>query len=306
VISFFTGVYNCFMSLILGLDQVQMYIYIVPVLLFIETPLYMLILLSFMRKIFEDVFFPVAKHLNYYPKVSCLITCYNEREAVVKTVQTLVEQIYSGVIEIFILIDDSMVNKETLDYARSVAAEYKGVFGRKVVLVPKAVVHTDVPDTLKNLIKQRLRWDGDLLFIYFTRYRKVIRPKFFGWKVFLGLFWYNLLFCVIAPVATVLYLVYLICCFPAAYIVAVLIFIYLYYFIVCFIIYTIYLIVVSERKTLDFANIWLVVLFPVYQFLMRFVTTAAFIIEIVLKTHKTSNMAPWWVLKKTEDNRDEN
>ena len=325
---FVTNTTNCFLALIGGMGDLHLYIYIVPVLLFIEAPFYILVLLSLLKKIIEEVNTPVNKHLNYFPKVSCLITCYNEKEAVVKTVRTLAEQLYNGVVEIFILIDGSNINQITLSYAKSVAAEFKGNSRRKIFVIPKvtrgglvssrnlglklatgeiviaidgdsscdndmvmnitrnfydgnvvgasgflrvrnfkkniltrlqgieyihgiqvgrlglgnmnlinnisgafgafkrktlekiggwrtgtaedldltlrikslgrrypkmkmiydyrAVVHTDVPETLKDLIKQRLRWDGDLLFIYFSRYRKVIRPKFLRLE---NLFW---------------------------------------------------------------------------------------------------------------------
>ena len=439
---FLIDTFNCFLSLVAGLEDIHMYIYIVPVLVFIEMPLYMLIIISFLKTICEETFLPKNKHLGYFPKVTCIVSCYNEGEAVGTTIKSLTEQIYKGMIEIFVIIDDAAENRETCEHARRAASECRGNIRRNIVVIPKktrgglvssrnlglklstgriiividgdsscdndmvfnmtrnfydkniaavsgflrvrnlkknlltrlqgmeyihgiqigkmglgkmniinnvsgafgafekrllekmggwrngtaedldltlrikslwrrypkmkitydhkAIIHTDVPETVKDIVKQRLRWDGDLVFIYFFRYWKLIKPKFLGVKVFLGLFWYNILFCVVAPVATVLYLFYLIVCFPFPYVVAVFIFLYLYYFMISFIMYTIYLIGISERKLLDFLNIWLIVLFPIYQFLMRFVSTTAFFIELTLQTHKNSNMAPWWVLKKTE------
>ncbi|WP_238039353.1 glycosyltransferase, partial [Psychrobacter sp. Ps6] len=42
----------------------------------------------------------------------------------------------------------------------------------KLAFSPHAVGHTDVPSTIKGLIQQRLRWDGDLLFLYLRKHNK--------------------------------------------------------------------------------------------------------------------------------------
>ena len=439
---FILGIYYYFSILINELSNINLYIYVVPVIIFIELPLYILIIASIFRKLFDYTFNRNSSPQNIFkPKVTCIVTCYNEEESVIGTIKSLTEQLYDGVIEILIVIDDAVANHETYKYAlstvkkdqnpkrvvkivpkktrgglvssrniglklstgdiviavdgdcscdndmvynitrnfydRNVIAvsgglrvrnfhkniltklqgfEYilgiqigrlglarmniinnvSGAFGgfRKEVLskiggwrngtaedldltirmkalttrYPKtkidfnerAIIHTDVPDSVTNLIKQRIRWEGDLLFIYFSRYWKIIRPKFFGWKIFLGMIWYNILFCVIAPPATVFYMLYLSLCFAPQYVLAVLVFLYLYYLLISSTVFIIYLIVISERKKEDFKHIWLLLLIPVYQFVMKIIATLAFIIQLCLKMHRNSSMAPWWVLRKTE------
>ena len=164
----------------------------------------------------------------------------------------------------------------------------------------RAIVHTDVPDTWKVLFIQRLRWDGDLYFIFFRRFWKVIKPQIMTWKVFTGLFWYNILYCVVSPSITFLSFLFFFLFFKNAlpHIAAVGLFLYLYYCITALILYTIYLVLVSERKKEDLKLLWLIPLYPFYQYTIRFVTVIAIIIEIFLQTHKNSGMAPWWVLKK--------
>ena len=50
---------------------------------------------------------------------------------------------------------------------------------------PQAIGHTDVPSTLRSLLSQRLRWDGDLLFLYLRKHRRGLDPNLLGWGSFL-------------------------------------------------------------------------------------------------------------------------
>ena len=444
----YIGTVNYFNLLLNELSSIHLYIYIVPVLIFIEAPLYIIVMSGFLKEIIEEIFSTKNRHIVFYPKVSCIVPCYSEKKAVIATIKTLAEQRYNGVIEIIIMVDDALNNYETLNCAKRTAAEYKNNLNRIVKVIPKSsrgglvssrklglqlstgsivividgdcscdndmvshitrnfhnrnivgvsgylrvrnsqknlltrlqgieyisgiqmfrlglsgyniinnisgafgafdrkfikkiggwrngtaedldltlrikaygrrysnikiihdfkpVVHTDVPETIFDFIKQRLRWDGDMLFVYFKRFRKIIRPKFLGWRIFLGLFWYNILFCIIAPTATAFYLFYLLVGFPLPFVLALLVLLYIYYLIISLITYIIFLVTLSERKLFDLLNIWLLLIFPIYQLLLGFVSTAAFFIELTLKTHKNSNMAPWWVLRKTEGDVNEN
>ena len=55
-----------------------------------------------------------------------------------------------------------------------------------------AVSHTDVPDTLKDFLKQRLRWDGDLWYVYINKHSKGFSPSIMGWRNLFFLIWYAL------------------------------------------------------------------------------------------------------------------
>src|SRR5439155_9236998 len=59
---------------------------------------------------------------------------------------------------------------------------------------PRAMGHTDVPETFRGFLKQRLRWDGDLSYLYLRKYRHHLRPGLMGLRNFLALVWTGLLF----------------------------------------------------------------------------------------------------------------
>jgi cellulose synthase/poly-beta-1,6-N-acetylglucosamine synthase-like glycosyltransferase len=59
-----------------------------------------------------STFIPEEK--NYYPRVSCIVTCYSEGKDVALTIRSVTEQIYPGVIEIISVVDGAVQNKETL------------------------------------------------------------------------------------------------------------------------------------------------------------------------------------------------
>ena len=71
----------------------------IPYVLFLELPLYVFIILGiiryFIRKDDE-----ILKEKNYYPRVSCIVTCYSEGKDVALTIRSLSEQKYPDVIEI--------------------------------------------------------------------------------------------------------------------------------------------------------------------------------------------------------------
>lgn len=60
----------------------------------------------------------------------------------------------------------------------------KKFFGRypglSLAFASEALRFTDVPATLSQLLRQRLRWDGDLFFIYFRKHLATLRPSIIG------------------------------------------------------------------------------------------------------------------------------
>ncbi len=421
-------------------EDFQVYLYFFPIVLLVEVPLYLLMLIAIFRVFWEDTF-SKPYNLPFYPTVSCVVTCYNEGKSIVRTLESLTEQLYKGSIEILVLVDGAEVNKNTLNAAldfqknytlpsnrylrvipklkrgghassenlgvklarseyviildgdcscdndmvaalmphftnknivgisgnirvrnakknlvtRLQAVEYilglqlariglgkigminniSGAFGTfqknfiqkiggwrngsaedldlvmrikayskrypnlKMIHEHQAIVHTDAPDTWRGLFKQRLRWEGDLYYIFFRRHKLTLFPKYLGWKVFFGVFWYNIFFCVMVPVLTVMYMFYLFIFYSLGYVLFLFLITYFYYLVVSFILFVFYLLLASERKKYDFSFMYLLPLMPVYQFSGRVWTAVAIIFEIVLHTHKDSSMAPWWVIRKT-------
>ena len=63
------------------------------IILVTELPFQLIIVIALMYR-YINGHFGSNKRMPYYPKVSCLITCYNEGEDIYKTLNSLGEQIY--------------------------------------------------------------------------------------------------------------------------------------------------------------------------------------------------------------------
>jgi len=109
----------------------------------------------------------------------------------------------------------------------------KNYFGRyknmKIVFDPEAVGLTDVPETFRDFFRQRLRWDGDLSYIYFRKHWMSFNPRLVGWKNFIALLWTGLLFQIVMPFAITGYLTYLAVAFPVSFALGIMALVYLFY-----------------------------------------------------------------------------
>ena len=189
---------------------------------------------------------------------------------------------------------------EDLDLTLRIKAYFKRHPKLNLIHEPDAIVHTDVPDTVVSFLKQRFRWDGALFYLYCRRHWRTLRPKYLGWKNFIGTIWYGLLMQIVLPFAIILYLYYLFAHYTLAYIIILFSIIYLYYMLTMCLFFVIYISLVSERKSYDCRFCWVFPLFPIYQMFVRIWSAVAILYEIVMHTHKNSNMAPWWVIRKTD------
>ncbi len=168
----------------------------------------------------------------------------------------------------------------------------------KLTFATHAIGHTDVPDTLKGLILQRLRWDGDLLFLYLRKHNKGLSPSLLGWGNFIFILVYGILQNVLLPFLVIVFSVYLVFSYPIQSVLALCMLLYFVYLFFSLLLFTVYIGLVSERKNSDIRMAKWIFAYPIYQFLMRMVTAFAMINEIVRRSHEESSMAPWWVLKK--------
>ena len=75
----------------------------------------------------------------------------------------------------------------------------------KIAFAPDAIGHTDVPETLFSFFFQRLRWDGDLSYMYLHKHRLSFSAKIVGFLNFLCLIWTGLLFQLVLPFVIVIY-----------------------------------------------------------------------------------------------------
>jgi len=171
--------------------------------------------------------------------------------------------------------------------------------GLRIVFEPEAIGHTEVPDTLRGYLDQRLRWDGDLLYVYRKHFLS-FSPRLVGWPNFLALVWTGLFFQLTMPLLIVLYTFYSLFALGPLYTVVLGTLVYLFYLGVTVLLFTLFLLFFSERRRQDMRLLPFLLFYPVTSFLMRIWSAVATLNEMVNKSHLDSSMAPWWVLKKSE------
>jgi cellulose synthase/poly-beta-1,6-N-acetylglucosamine synthase-like glycosyltransferase len=180
----------------------------------------------------------------------------------------------------------------------------KQYFGRhpglRIVFDPHAVGHTDAPHTWMGFFRQRLRWDGDLFYLYVRKFRHNLRPRLLGWPNFLFVTFNGLFLQVVMPFMIVAYTGLLFWTLPAGAVLGVLGFVYMVYLAALLLFFLLYVVVVSERPREDLGYLGLVCLFPLFAFVNRVHCSLSTLQEVFLKAHLDSSMAPWWVLRKTK------
>lgn len=168
----------------------------------------------------------------------------------------------------------------------------------RIVFEPKAIAHTDVPETWKGFFQQRLRWDGDLSYIYFRKHSLAFRPALIGWKNFISILLSGVLFQVIMPFLFVLFTIFIGMTQPIQTIIGTTMLIYLFYFFVIALQFFLYMALLSDNLIDDLKSLWLLPFFPIFAFSIRIWAVVANLNELINKGHLDSGMAPWWVLKK--------
>jgi len=165
---------------------------------------------------------------------------------------------------------------------------------------PRAVGHTDAPDTFRDFFNQRLRWDGDLFYIYIRKHFLSFSPRLLGWKNLIMQVWVGILFQIVLPFVILLYTCYIFTVYPVGFVLAVWALVYLVYLLITLIFYLVSLIMLSERPRRDLRLAPFVLIMPFFTFFVRVWAAVACLKELFLKSHLDTTMAPWWVLKKTK------
>ena len=177
-------------------------------------------------------------------------------------------------------------------------------FGRhpnwRIVFDPRVVGHTDVPASFGEFLRQRLRWDGDLFYIYVRKYRHNLRPGLLGWPNFLSHLVTGLLLQVVMPFLILAYTSYLFLSFNTGIVLGILAFVYLAYLILLAVYFAMYCLLVSDRVAHDARYCLCLPLYPVYAWCARINSALALLHEMFNRGHLDSAMAPWWVLRKTK------
>lgn len=180
----------------------------------------------------------------------------------------------------------------------------KHYFGRhphlRILFDPTAIAHTDVPETLAQFFDQRLRWDGDLYYLYIRKHSLSFNPRLLGWKNFIVQVWVGILFQIVLPFVIMFYTCYAFIMYPIGFVLGVWALVYLVYLLITLVFYLITLVMISERPRQDLKLAPFIPVMPVFTFFVRIWAAVACLKELLMKSHLDSTMAPWWVLKKTK------
>lgn len=187
---------------------------------------------------------------------------------------------------------------EDLDLTVRIKQYFRRFPNWRIPFATLAIGHTDAPASLHDLVLQRLRWDGDLLFLYFRKHWPAFSPKLLGTGTFIYTLLYGFLQNILLPIVIVIYTVSIFIQYPWQFTLTVYIAIYGLYLATIVFLYLLVILAISERPVADLKLAPWLLLYPLYALFMRLVCLFALINEIVRRSHEESSMAPWWVLKR--------
>ena len=189
---------------------------------------------------------------------------------------------------------------EDLDITLRIKQYFGRHSGMKILFEPHAIGHTDAPESWRVFFKQRVRWDGDMYYLFVRKYRFNLRPSLLGWPNFLFTLINGLLMQLVLPYLIVVSLAVLFITQPLGTVIGMLAFVYMGYFLLLLVYYLVYLVTVSERIKLDLTYLPYLTLFPLFAFVTRVHSGYAILVEALTNSHLDSSMAPSWVLRKNK------
>lgn len=116
----------------------------------------------------------------------------------------------------------------------------------QLAFATQAIGHTDVPDTLKGLILQRLRWDGDLLFLFLRKHKQGLTPALLGWGNFIFTLAYGVIQNVLLPLLVVFFTLFMIISYPLSFVIALTLMLYCVYLFLSSLLFIVYIGLISE------------------------------------------------------------
>lgn len=178
----------------------------------------------------------------------------------------------------------------------------KSYFGRyrhlRIPFEPEAIGHTDAPVSFRQFLMQRLRWDGDLLFLYVRKHPASITPRLMGWGNFIMTLISGFFFQLVLPFIILGYSLFALLVLPWETLALLGALVYLLYLLITLLLYLCMLGLISERPRQDLRLALLVPIFPLFMFIMRCWSAVAMLNELFRRGHEETSMAPWWVIKK--------
>ncbi|MBV4462393.1 biofilm PGA synthesis N-glycosyltransferase PgaC [Pseudomonas sp. F-14 TE3623] len=168
----------------------------------------------------------------------------------------------------------------------------------RIPFEPEAIGHTDAPATLRQFLMQRLRWDGDLFFLYVRKHNHNINPDLLGWPTFLMILLSGFFFQLVLPFIIFIYTLLALFILPGKTLLFLFALIYLLYLLITMLLFGAMLSMVSDRPRQDVTLGLLVPVFPLFMLLIRCWSAVAMLNEMFRRGHEETSMAPWWVLKR--------
>lgn len=111
-----------------------------------------------------------------------------------------------------------------------------------------AMGHTDAPTSAKVLFMQRIRWDGDLYFLYLKKHKQGLSPQLLGWE---KLYIHCNVWCtakyIITLITVIFYNVWLFLNYPVGVVLAGFVIQYLCYLFFTTLHFLVFFIAISER-----------------------------------------------------------
>ena len=170
----------------------------------------------------------------------------------------------------------------------------------RLVFEPEAIGFTDVPATFRGFLKQRLRWDGDLSFIYCRKHSKTFTPRILGWPNFLFTLLTGMVLQIVMPLLILAYSAYVIIALSPVQALSLLVLTYLFYLGLTCIVWFASVLLISEPIRDDLRlSVWLPLL-PLFTYASRLNSCFATLWELLAKGHEDTSMAPWWVTRKSK------
>ncbi|KAG8148718.1 glycosyltransferase family 2 protein [Burkholderia catarinensis] len=168
----------------------------------------------------------------------------------------------------------------------------------RIPFEPEAIGHTDAPVTLRQFLKQRLRWDGDLFFLYMRKHKHSITPRLLGWPNFLMTLWSGFFFQIVLPFIITGYWIIAAATLSWQGLLLLFCLIYALYFALATMLFVFMLLLVSERQRSDSRLALVLPVFPLFMMMVRSWSAVAVLNDALRRGHEETSMAPWWVLKR--------
>lgn len=116
----------------------------------------------------------------------------------------------------------------------------------------------------------------------------------------MALLWTGLLFQVVMPLLIVFYTAYLFVAYSISFAVWITVLVYLFYLALTMVMFLLFVLLLSERTKEDLSMMPWIVFSPLFAFVCRVYGAFATLWELLGKGHRDTNMAPWWVTRKSK------